>query len=811
MDTVEGTGQERTAPRVAWNVPGGILFGVVFISGAAALIYEMLWIRLLGLVFGVGSFALATASAVFLLGIGIGSAVFGRYAEKARDVMRSYAFLEAGIAATSAASFCLLHYTSVFNTIAGYLYASFDFYMLTIARFFVAVLILLVPAIAIGGTIPLLSKYLLTSNRTIGSRFSSLYYWNTFGAVCGVFLAGFVLIRQFGVPVTFWMAAALNGIAAAIVLFTGRRSSPKLPAAIPRSTGEQPDGVHGERLLLPILFATGFITLGFEILWFRVLTNFGSATTFSSTFVLGGFLGGLALGAFYVSRRIDRMQQPVRSFIRYSVLAGLVGACMIFAFSQLHDILPPTFGTYGQLVIESMLGFIFSFVIAAVLGTLFPLGVRLYAGTVSSIGRKTGSAYWINSLGTIAGSVMTGFVLIPFLGVKLAGIILVALCFCVGAVLLVCMHVQRSRAWTFVALSVIGAAFLLILSGSTFHRHPIDAQELFYAEGLSATVTVYAVENGFRTDKYLEIDGQGVAGTYATGVIDAKILAHLPLLLTDSPQKVATVGYGSGITSYSMALHGTEVYALEIEREVIEAAGQFREYNHSDEANELLTIIVDDARNYLQYTEETFDAIVTDVTNLKYKSNASLYTVDYFQVMRDRLSPHGVAAAWVPLGGVSPSDLKILTASFHEVFPHTTVWYFNQDWTGFLVFVGTPEKLEIDITELEGRFELVRGDLGSIGVESAYELSAMLLLGEGDVASYVAGAPLHTDDRPILEFSDIKYYAQYSPMSNLRDLLLVQQENLSGYFILNEEQDSELLDTFYAGRELIKHFIEESS
>src|SRR5262249_37775225 len=154
-------------------------------------------------------------------------------------------------------------------------------------------------------------------------------------------------------------------------------------------------------------------------------------------------------------------------------------------------------------------------------------------------------------------------------------------------------------------------------------------------------------------------------------VIDQKMLAHLPLLLHPRPRRALTVGFGSGGTSYSMTLHGIDVDCVEIERAVPAAAGHFTSENHGVLSHPRFHLIIDDARSWLRVAPVRYDAIVTDCTNIQYKSNGDLYTVDYFRLMKDRLTPQGVAAAWVPANGIEGADLKTLLRSFREVFPHT--------------------------------------------------------------------------------------------------------------------------------------------
>jgi spermidine synthase len=270
------------------------------------------------------------------------------------------------------------------------------------------------------------------------------------------------------------------------------------------------------------------------------------------------------------------------------------------------------------------------------------------------------------------------------------------------------------------------------------------------------------------------------------------MLAHVPLLLAEEPDLALTVGYGTGTTSGSMLLHGVEVHAVEIEEKIIEAAPLFSAVNYASFADPDIDIVLDDARNYIATTDEEFSVIVTDVTNLKYKRNPYLYTREYFEIMREALSADGVAAAWLPIGGLSFEDLRTLIATFDSVFPHTTAWYFTQFPTHFIVLVGTPQPTRVNLSELKEKMAEVERDLQSLGVHNVYELASMLLLGESDIDALVDGAPMHTDNRPILEYSDMDLYNVVDVAPNLGRLLEFQREDLLAYFVGRAPQLAEL-------------------
>ena len=791
-----------------WSINHKILYLLIFFSGIAALIYELIWIRVLNLTFGVSGFAIATVIAVFLLGLGLGSIYYGRVAEKTKNLLKTYAFIEFGIGIISLIVFILLTKTSIIDSVLAYGYNNFNLYIHSILRLLVSFVILLPPTFFIGGTVPIIVKYLIKNNNKIGSQFSIIYYINTLGAVIGVFATGLYLVKFFGMTNTFCIAVIINIlISFSVIIFKKKinfsTTQPELDSPSPKLTTKP------VKEMLLILFFTGFVTFGFEVLLIRILNNFGLATTFSSTLIIGGFLIGITLGSFYISKVVDKIKNLIKHFILYSTLVAVVSAGSIIILSKLNNFYPTLSGNYSHQLTEAWTGFGLALILSIILGTLFPLGVRIFLGNKEVIGEKIGKVYLVNSIGSLFGSILMGFLFIPFLGIKISLILIVGLIFFIPIYLHFRNYKNPKKINIIISSSIIISIIFIIISNNTFFRILPEDTVIFYEEGISATVTVIKNSEKLGGYKSLNIDSQNVAGNIPSLVADAKILAHIPLMLVNEPTNALTVGYGTGGTSYSMLLHNIEVYALEIEQEVINASTKFVAMNHGVEKNPNLNIIIDDARNFLNKTDMKFDAIVTDVTNVKYKSNPYLYTTDYFQIIKNRLTEKGIGAAWVPLGGLSFNDLNVLTASFQKIFPHTTIWHYSADIGGFLLFIGTPNKLVIDLDYLSNLNSKIMQDLKEIFINDKYELAAMLLLGEKDVKNLVQNTIFHTDDKPILEFSDMNFYIQYNPLDNIASLFSYQIEILKPYFKFSTEEEYTLLEALANNRIKIRHYIEE--
>ncbi len=771
-----------------------MLFTAIFISGASALIYQLIWVRLLGLVFGVSSFAVATVVAVFLLGLGLGSYFFGRWSERARDPLRIYMYVEVGIAATSLIAYMVIETLPVYRYLYEYAYNNLGFYGLSLARLLLSTLVLLPPVFLIGGTMPLLAKFFIRDSARLGSSFSKIYYLNTLGACAGALLTGFVLVRYFGVVGTFMIAVGGNLLVALIIALSKRDAGDTSPETSERAPYSY---------MLVFLFLTGFISLGYEMLWVRILSTYGLSTSQAFALILAGFLLGFSVGAWVVARKVDQRRDLESWFSAVSIVTAFSGAVVLLLFRQFESltILLADATPMSQLTLGLVLAFTVSFIPAVFMGILFPLGVRIYAHDIDRIGAKAGNTFFSNTLGCVLGSVLTGFVLIPFVGMWNTTLVLINLSLLIAVAFLVRSRHPARGQWISLVVVAVVANLLVFADSKTFHaelkgpdlRTAAEGFDIiYYEEGLSGTVT--AVERG--DYRGLFVDGQNVSGTDPVLLADSRMLAHVPLLLAENPQVALTVGYGTGTTSGSMLLHDVEVHAVEIEQKIIDAAPLFESVNYASYADPGLRIVLDDARNYIATTDTVFSVIVTDVTNLKYQRNPYLYTREYFEIMRDALSAEGVAAAWLPIGGLSFEDLRILIATFDSVFPHTTAWYFTQFPTHFIILVGTPEATQVNLDELNERMSAVKDDLRSLNVDNVYKLGSMLLLGESDIDALVDGAPIHTDDRPILEYSDMDLYNQVDVAPNLGRLMEYQREDLLAYFVGNESQLEKLVEHF---------------
>lgn len=749
-----------------------VLYGLFFLSGVGALIYELAWQRMLTLVFGVSTLSVSAVLAAFMGGLALGGFAFGKIADRVKRPLLLYACLEAAIGiggllvppgfAAITAIYPMLHAHWCANAWGG-----------ALLRLLLSLLVLAMPATLLGATVPVMSRLTMGNTERPSAGFSLFYAVNTLGGVAGAALTGFVLLRCLGLRETLWIAASLNFLVAALTIVWLRRITFALASRSVILGNVSP--VSSQTLPLACAAATGAICTALEVICSRILGILTSNSAYGFALLLTVLLAGLALGGLF-QRILARWPGDCWRRLAWCqwLLAGICLATAPFFHVTPEWLAQRTISAPAAVLFASELLLTVAALLgpAILMGMNMPLLVAASTNGSASYGRLVGRLYALNTLGCTVGPFIAGFVVIPWLGIS------TALTFCLaGTALVGCagwLRSTRSPArWVISGLVMAGGVLAWLLVPQTpYLKSSVEAprQLLYYHEGDNATVAVVQEPRGTRA---ILVDGQPVAGTSGTSVIDQKMLAHLPLLLHREPQHALTVGFGSGGTSYSMRLHGIAVDCVEIEAGVLRAADFFRSENHGilDDSN--YRLILDDARSWLRVAPRSYDVIVTDCTNIQYRANGDLYTTDYFRLMRDRLAPQGIAAAWVPANGIAPDDLKTLLRSFRAVFPHTSVWFMNALPTDFVIVVGTPESLRVDLARWEQRMSRreVQADLMAAGIHGPCDLLFTLVTAEESLGDYLGDGPLNTDDRPVLSYSTYGASCRSTCIANLLELL----------------------------------------
>lgn len=748
-----------------------------FVSGGSGLAFEVVWTRLLGLAIGHTTVALTAVVAAYMGGLAAGSAYVAWRLRRGLNPALLYAGLEAGIALLALLFPLQLALVTRLSAASGEVFARGSL-LLGVVRFLLAAVAVAPATFLMGGTLPAMLDAVpegARGTRTVQSA-SLLYAVNTAGAVLGAALAGFVAIERLGTLETTWVAAAGNAAVAALMFLLARSSVAERPEGAAPVEEARP----AARTLTPTHVAyglAGFTALTCQIVWTRALVFFAGSTTYAFTSMLVVFLAGLALGAAVMAPIADRLRRVALAFVALQAGISISAALSLRVLQWSAPAIDAGWNperSWGALVTGGFLKASITMGLPTLLmGALFPVAVRLVTGDepggdpdTGSSGSRLGRLYAWNTVGGIAGAAFSGLVLLPSMGIRLT--LVVACATGLAGAALVWNSTGRSRA----GLVTMAAAAVVVLAPAVrsvpLHVPSGSEQLVFYEEGASGTVSVLQEVTGTRT---IYIDRVPVAGTDTIMLTDQKSLAHVPMLLNPDARRVLTVGFGSGGASWSFTRWTSlaQVDAVEIDPTVFRAAPHLQASNHGVWSDPRFHLVLEDARNYLASTDARYDVISTDCTDLRYKTNANLYTVDYFTLVRNRLNPGGIVTVWMPLGGLGGETFRMALRTFREVFPHTTVWYMTNQPTHYLLLVGSDQELRPDVMQMARRLDAgVQADLAEIRLDDPLKVAASLVLDEREVARFVGDGPLNTDRHPLLEFQAPRLAYRDALATNLR-------------------------------------------
>jgi spermidine synthase len=734
------------APR--WLLP--LLLVLFFGSGACALIYQVMWLRLLSLVFGVTVYAASTVLASFMAGLGAGSLIGGRLASRFARPLVAFGVAEALVGITAFATpFALDALTALWVAVYPQLPQSLA--ALTVIRFIVAFLVLIVPTSMMGATLPLVIKSAVAREDRVGGRIGLLYAINTTGAIVGSLVAGFYFISELGVSRSFQIAAAANIVIGVIAIVAGYGIA---PATLREPLVDNVDRrrVEGQqRLVLWTFFVSGLMSLALEIIWFRMLVVFLRPTAYAFTIMLACVLAGIALGSAIASPLLRQRRNWIAVL---AVIQALIGVAAVLSFNLLTraqvaiDAVAPWFERLGlnaylaPLVVSSLIAMLPTTIM---LGLAFPIGLSLWAGDSPNedTSRKAGSFYSLNVIGAIIGSVLAGFVLLPQFGTRTSLVLVSALATIASVVL--AQTLRKDNPPLAMAISVV--APLLFLIGARAAVDPFDiAFERFHRnetlvwreESAQTTVAVHE-RRGSQPMRIMYLDGNHQANdSPGTAFIHHRIGA-LPVMLHPRPTTALVVGLGGGATPGAVARLGVDVDVVELSSAVVAGAEFFKNINFNLFERPNVHLRVDDGRNFLMMTRKKYDVITADIILPRHAGAGSLYSREYYELVRSRLADGGLAMQWN--GGDSATEYKLLMRTFQSVFPHTTLWGDGSLMLGSL----TPFTLSQSAYESRRTgFEQFPWDVAT--------LKRIFYAGPDEIREFVGDGPVLTDDKPIIEY-----------------------------------------------------------
>ena len=755
------------------------IFIFFFISGATGLIYEVVWTRLLTRVMGNTHYSVATVLTMFMTGLALGSYLGGRWIDKKSNPLALYAVLEGAIGI-----YCLLIPSMIEWASPLFLWVyqtqTESYTLVSLYRFLICGVILLVPTSFMGATLPVLSKYVSRDSAFIGRDVGTLYSLNTFGAVFGALSSAFLFMRLWGILSTIWFAAALNiGIAIVIfLLFRPRmnRDEHEEPTTEDKEIEKDPSISNAVPILLAFGFS-GLCALAYQVAWNRIFSLLLGSSVYAFSLILTTFILGLALGTVAFSRKVNQLKNPLAVF---GILQAAIGVSALMALPLFGDVPFVNRWVYQNWSMEfasiqwSVFLVIFSllFIPTFCMGGQFPIVIRLVARKLDTLGHSIGKVYASNTVGTIVGSFLAGFVLIPWIGIQNTILVAVVLNMLIGFALLVMSPGFSLNVKMYVLPAILVVCFLwgrsmepwdksVISSGSYMPYRIGDLSEaeaktnkiLFYREGTHTTVTTELSVSG---NIFLRVNGKTDA-SLAMDMRTQLLSGYLPMLLHPDPESALVIGQGSGITLGAVEQFPVKsVDLVEISSAVIEGSRFFDPFNHHALDDKRLKLIVADGRNHVALADRKYDVIVSEPSNPWISGVGALFTINFFELMKKRLNPGGVACIWVHTN-MSPMSFKSVARTFAGTFESVTLWesIVGDDY----LLIGSDSELKLPYEKVDELLSNeVRGkDLHGIGVHKVRDLMSLLIMNKERILEFGEEAPIHTDDNSLLEFNAPRY------------------------------------------------------
>jgi spermidine synthase len=808
-----------------------IIYLFFFLSGAAALIYEVVWVRSLSLVFGGSHLAVTTVLSVFMGGLALGSYLIGKRVGSHKKLLRLYGMLELGIAAFALLFVLLLKlYPWIYVPLAQIAVTS-PLY-LSFLRVTFAFIVLIGPTTLMGGTLPVLSSLISTRAKTVGAHLSFLYGFNTLGAVTGVTAAGFVFLPNHSVGTTLTIAVLINVIVGILAISLQNKVQEVLHGAqreeelttetdTPDIGLSEPEHLFSLKLVLWGIGVSGFCALGYEVLWTRILSIVIGASVYGFALILMAFLAGIGLGSaayglllrMSAALRKATKTYPIRSIIAFGLVQVIIGLSALVVTLHIRDL--PAHSVFLHDFFQSInfkighfrtrqlanfiLAFSFVFVPAFFMGVAFPLAGKIHAQYKSIVGSAVGEILAYNTIGAILGSAVSGFVLIYLFGIQRSLQMLILINIGFGLLVMVSVWGRKMLNWAIagaVSIAILVLAFnpgIWAIWDTKFYaiyqsnipglystpekiREALENNDVLYsAEGVQAIVS--SIRAGER--QYFITNGRVEASNSGEGMQVQYALGHLPMLLNKNPKKVFVLGTGSGMTLGATSVHPSveQITLAEIEPKVLGVARTFGIYNHYVMDNPKVKIVFNDGRNFLMTTKEKFDVVTADPIHPWFSGAGYLYTAEYFKLAAQHLNPGGIVCQWLPIYELTDENLKSVVKTFRENFAHTVVWLTHND----AVLIGSNSPIIIDEEELERRIRVpqVLQDLQRVKMGSAEDFLSYFVMGNEGAKAYSSGGIINTDDNLYLEFSAPRSVGKAHLMgTNLSDVIKYRESIL---------------------------------
>jgi len=698
------------------------LVAAVFLvfSGAAALTYQVTWVRLLGLSMGSTSASISTVLAAFFLGMALGSYFAERISRNRINSFQAYIILEIFIGLTGLALLpILLNLDSIMASVPA-------LGSIVAGKFLITMALLSIPTICMGATFPVMAAILVRKESEIGLRIGQLYSLNTFGAIFGALFTGFVFIPNYGLDGAIYIAVSFNLlIAIAGFIFNNKIQLPELefnsPHQLQASTPSELSKGN-QNLALIILIGTGFASIASEIGWTKYLSIFTGTTIYGFAAILGIFLMGIAIGSWLIKNYLEHINNP-RKWLAYSLLAAGLG--LIYARTGLSFI-PSWYEAINHLSISGELKQWFKYILVFVIifpptfvfGAIFPLNIKLYCGDLSGVQARVGKAYAANTIASIAGSIVAGFWIIPMYGTDVLLTLMFILVLLLPIPLVLYNKDQKPQIAVSLSIFLIVFGSLVLpqidykkLIASVAYKYDSDVYTgkkpdfLFVKEGKMSVISLVTYDQ-----QYAKVQANGLNESQidmedsSNALIIESMLAYLPYFVHQDPKSAFVVGFGGGITTRAFTHTDVEsIRVVELEPTVVEAGRMLKNGPVTALNDPRVNIEFNDARNTLLIEDNTYDIIAAQPSHPWRAGASNVFTQEFFQLVHSRLNEGGIFSQWLNLFRMDVTTLRSLFSAFFTVFPEGLT-FANLD-SGDLMLIGSNEPIKFDFEKMDERMD----------------------------------------------------------------------------------------------------------
>ncbi|MCG8449834.1 MAG: fused MFS/spermidine synthase [Pirellulales bacterium] len=751
-----------------------LIYLLFLTSGTTGLVYEVIWMRSLRLVLGSSVEAASTVLATFLGGLALGS-FLGAQLSRSGNSLRRYAIAEVVVAATAlTVPLWLMAYQAFYPTL--YAWCGGDPIALRFCRLLMSLLAMGPTTIAMGTTLPLITREVVTNMDRFAWHTGILYAINTLGAMTGAFVAGFFLPLWVGVQGSTLLAAAVNIVVGIAAWILSGQSAGVAAKPVNRLTPEAAASAApraGVSLGLLILAAlSGFGSLTLEVVYFRILSYHSEGSVYSFSLMLVFMLAFLALAAVWVARNLD--QQDAWRFLAWTQLAAVA---VLLVTPLVFQALPFLAGydpedQFG----ERMLRYAITSVIILgpsmlLIGVVLPCTWKIASTDLAQTGKVVGLLTGVNTLSAVVGSLIAGFIFLPRLGLGRTSL-LVACVYGGIAILSLVRGYRGVRRWLGCAACLAIIVVWFLLGGWSLQLLGIEKglKLVSYHDGPDATVTVFERKDGHRV---LKVNHDYILGSSAGADREVR-QGRLPLLLHPHPERVAFVGVATGMTvSGALDFPVQRVAAVELLPGVADTLPLFAKWNQSVGDDPRVEIVVEDGRNFLAGTDELFDVIISDLFVPWHAGTGDLYSVQHFQTAKARLAPGGIFSQCLPGYQLSIEELRTVTASFLKVFPNSVLW--RNDYNinhPILCLSGYKDQLALDAESVRKHAQNLKESpaISAKFLDDPTGLPLLFVCGPQELAEWCDGASLNTDDYPIIEFSTPRSFFQHRQKTQIHAL-----------------------------------------